>query len=96
MVLNNVDLKCNLFQVECHPDLNQTRLMTFCKAHDIAITAYSPLGSRDRPWAKPGDRVILEDDKLKAMATRLGKSVAQILLRFQVCSTKDNIFLKLN
>jgi D-xylose reductase len=31
-------------QVEMHPYLNQARLLAFCQAHGIAVTAYSPFG----------------------------------------------------
>ncbi|KAF4513905.1 UNVERIFIED_CONTAM: hypothetical protein B566_EDAN018008, partial [Ephemera danica] len=71
-------------QVECHPYLPQKKLMAFCKERDICFTAYAPLGSADRPWAKPEEPVLLEDKKLKAMAARLGRTTAQIVLRFQV------------
>jgi len=71
-------------QVECHPYLNQKKLMEFCKARDITITAYSPLGSPDRPWAKPGDIQLLDDAKLKTIAEKFKKSPAQILIRYQI------------
>jgi len=71
-------------QVECHPYLNQSKLLSFCSARGITLTAYSPLGSPDRPWATPDDVKLLDDDKLGKIGEKHGKSTAQVVLRWQV------------
>lgn len=50
-------------QIELHPYLGQSDLVEFAKGNDVCVTAYAPLGSRNRPWASD-ERVLLEDPKV--------------------------------
>ncbi|XP_032891510.1 aldo-keto reductase family 1 member B1-like isoform X3 [Amblyraja radiata] len=75
-------------QVELHPYLTQTELVEFCMSRNIALTAFSPLGSPGRSLvflnesADPKD--LLKDPVVKMIAEKHSKSPAQILLRFHI------------
>ncbi|EDQ88220.1 uncharacterized protein MONBRDRAFT_32881 [Monosiga brevicollis MX1] len=82
-VVENARIKPAVLQIESHPYFQNTKLIDFCKAHNIVSTAYSPLGSPDRPWAKEDEPKPLDDAKLKEIAEKYKKSPAQICIKFQ-------------
>lgn len=71
-------------QVESHPYLAQQRLKKFFDENRIVLTAYSPLGSPDRPGVADTDPKPLADPVVKTLAERLGATPAQIVLAFQI------------
>uniref|UniRef100_G3T1J5 NADP-dependent oxidoreductase domain-containing protein n=1 Tax=Loxodonta africana TaxID=9785 RepID=G3T1J5_LOXAF len=87
MILNKPGLKykpvCN--QVECHPYLNQSKLLDFCKSKDIVLVAYSALGShRDKKWVDQSSPILLDDPVLGALAKKHKRTPALIALRYQL------------
>ncbi|KAL4842484.1 hypothetical protein H8958_011054, partial [Nasalis larvatus] len=96
MILNKPGLKykpvCN--QVECHPYLNQRKLLDFCTSKDIVLVAYSALGShREKTVGNKSNRnfmvdqnspVLLEDPVLCALAKKHKRTPALIALRYQL------------
>ena len=59
-------------QVEFHPFLYQSRLLDYCRSHNIILESYSPLTKGQR----------LGDKRLVATAAKYGRSVAQIMIRW--------------
>ncbi|HET9663262.1 MAG TPA: aldo/keto reductase [Burkholderiales bacterium] len=59
-------------QVEFNPFLYQRALLDFCTANGIALVAYCPLARAQR----------LGDPRLKQIATRHGKTAAQVMIRW--------------
>ena len=74
-----VTLSCLYFQIEVNPYFVNDSLVKFCQSKDVQVTAYSPLGSADRPWASKKEPVIMDDPQLIAIADKVGKSVPQVM-----------------
>lgn len=69
-------------QVELHPFHTQQPLVDAMKARGIGVTAYSPLGSRDRAEVLKSDNepVLLEHSAVATIAEAHGVSPAQVLI----------------
>lgn len=65
-------LVCN--QVECHPFLNQDKVIAACRNHKMAVVAYSPIARGNAA----GDKLLEKIGKAH------GKSAAQVCLRWLV------------
>ena len=70
-------IKPAVVQVEAHPYLPETELLEYCKEKRIVFLAFAPLGH----GARPGP---LEDPVILAIAARVGKTPAQVLLAWAV------------
>jgi diketogulonate reductase-like aldo/keto reductase len=61
-------------QCEYHPRLNQTKLLEACRANGIVFVSHTPLGHGR----------LLDDPTLVTVARRVGKTPAQVLLRWNI------------
>ncbi|PYF04234.1 aldo/keto reductase [Ureibacillus chungkukjangi] len=72
MLFAEANTKPMVNQVELHPYLSQEHLRAFCTENNIAVTAWSPLGRGG----------ILQDETIMKIARDVGKSTAQVILRW--------------
>ena len=63
-------------QIELHPHFQQAELRAFHEAHRITTTSWSPLGRG----------AALDEAEIGAIAARLGRTPAQVILRWHVQS----------
>lgn len=79
-------IKPSMLQIESHPYLTQEPLIRLCQQYGIAVTAFSPLGALSYLELDMADREesVLEQSVVKQAAERLGKTPAQIVLRWGV------------
>jgi methylglyoxal/glyoxal reductase len=73
-LLNEAEIKPVVNQIEFHPKLTQKEVRTFCEEHNIRVEAWSPLMNAE----------LLKNDTVQEMAKSVGKSAAQIILRWDL------------
>ncbi len=63
-------------QIEVHPYCLDLPLISFCKSNGIVVQSYSPLAS--------GQFGLLSDSIIASIAARVGRTIAQVILRWHV------------
>ncbi|EDV90673.1 1,5-anhydro-D-fructose reductase [Drosophila grimshawi] len=87
-LLNNCKIRPANNQIEHHVYLQQRDLVDYCKAENVAITAYSPLGSKGIAKFNEAAGLVrelpdlMDIEEVKEIATAHGKTPAQVLLRW--------------
>jgi D-xylose reductase len=80
------DIRPSALQVELHPFLTQEKLLRFCRAETIDVTAFSPLGASSYVsigMARP-DESVLDTPEVRQVAARHARTPAQVVLRWGV------------
>jgi alcohol dehydrogenase (NADP+) len=72
-IYKSARIKPAVVQVEAHPHHPQTELLEFCEEKGVVFLAFAPLGHGSRPGP-------LEDPVILAIAARVRKTPAQVLL----------------
>ncbi|HTP44447.1 MAG TPA: aldo/keto reductase [Candidatus Solibacter sp.] len=76
-IYESARIKPAVVQVEAHPYLPETELLEFCKETGVVFLAFAPLGHGTRPGP-------VEDPVILAIAARVRKTPAQVLLAWAV------------
>ncbi|PEN08708.1 aldehyde oxidoreductase [Longimonas halophila] len=73
-------------QIELHPYLQQSDMLDFAQAHGVHLTAYSPLGSSDRPDNMKADDepVLIDDETIASIASKHDATPAQVLISWAI------------
>eukprot|EP00300_Choanocystis_sp_HF-7_P030530 c39386_g1_i1.p1 GENE.c39386_g1_i1~~c39386_g1_i1.p1 ORF type:complete len:342 (+),score=56.17 c39386_g1_i1:28-1026(+) len=84
-LLSSARIRPVVNQVELHPLHVQSELRAFCAAHNIVIVGYSGLGSSDSySGSQPGAPSLLKHEVVTGIATAMGVSPAQVLIRWAI------------
>lgn len=85
-LLSYAQIPPSVLQVEMHPYLAQEKLLRFCRESQIGVTAFSPLGALSYVslGMATGRDSVLEEPCVRDAARRLGRSPAQVVLRWGV------------
>ncbi len=85
-LLSYARVKPAMLQIESHPYLTQEPLLRLCQMNDIPVTAFSPLGALSYLELDMADsqESVLEQSVVTQAAERLGKTPAQVVLRWGV------------
>lgn len=78
-LVSSARIKPVVNQVECHPNLNQHKLIEFSNARNVTTVAFSPLG---RPSNADGRNIAINHPKVLEIAQKHNKNPGQIVLRF--------------
>ncbi len=81
-LLEQADIAPVMNQIELHPYLQQKEMLAFCRDKGLLLTAYSPLGSQDRPkmMKKSDEPILLDNEVIIDTARKHRASAAQILI----------------
>jgi len=85
-LMNGATTSPAVLQVESHPYLCQGKLLRFCEESGVAVTAFSPLGAQSYFALNmaEADEAVIEQEEVRSIAARLGRSPAQVVLRWGI------------
>jgi len=81
-LIENCKIKPAVLQIEVNAFWVDKTLIAFAQKHDIHVTAFSPFGAPERPWATEETPNLLKDEKVLAVAREVNRTAPQVLIRY--------------
>ncbi|MBN2860803.1 MAG: aldo/keto reductase [Sphaerochaetaceae bacterium] len=88
LLLRDARIRPSVNEMELHPHFQQRKLFDFCKANEMAVIGYSPLGSPNRPDRDKTDldTVDMDDPVIRRIAETHNVHPAAICLKWAVAN----------
>lgn len=91
-LVKNAKIKPVVNQVEVNPNVNQKKLIKFCKDREIIITGYCPLGRSEEAGLRGLPESTILDPKVAEIAEKYNKTPAQVVLNYLVNINEEIFF----
>lgn len=83
-IFDNSRIKPVVNQVESHPHCLNRQVIRHCLSRNVAVTAYSPLGTPGHPQFNASSRLAINEIRIREVAERHQRTPAQIMIRYQI------------
>jgi len=81
-LIDNCKIKPAVLQIEVNAFWVDRTLISFAQKQDIHVTAFSPFGAPERPWATEKTPNLLKDEKVLVVAREVNRTAPQVLIRY--------------
>ncbi|XP_050300135.1 1,5-anhydro-D-fructose reductase-like [Anthonomus grandis grandis] len=83
-ICKNCTITPTINQVECNPNINQKKLIKFCRERGVLLMGFCPLG-RSEYSGRPGfPEPTIYDPKVQEIGKKYNKTGAQVVLNYEV------------
>jgi len=81
-LLQNCKIKPAVLQIEVNAFWVDKALISFAQKENVHVTAFSPFGAPERPWATEDTPNLLKDEKVLKVAEEVKHTAPQVLIRY--------------
>jgi len=81
-ILENCRIKPAVLQMEANAFWLDKALIDYAQKNDVHVTAFSPFGAPERPWATKDTPNLLENETVLEIAKEVNRTGPQVLIRY--------------